>query len=299
MERIGLFKEQGYTTIGDPYVPPNRKPFNVSASQGKQMLIGGTKSRCGLQNGYFAERFNRILEGEAYTDVIKIKRKERIEQSKKNIGKTWAPSSNTKLPSGVGNFFGCFTTHVDAFSAVKREREKYRSPGKNFLVSPAKKGTGYGYLRITIGDYQKHAAESYNRVKEIRKREAKEDMQKRKGGAFKLCSHGADYFDGNPYISKKPQPPKREASTPKRDKLKPFQPSSPAKAIGGCKAGTFTPYPEHSKDTFIVPKVGDKDASKKFLGGVFKPSPCPKSTPTNSIVAQHIHKTMNSNNSLS
>ena len=24
MERVGLFTEQGYTTIGDPYVPPGR-----------------------------------------------------------------------------------------------------------------------------------------------------------------------------------------------------------------------------------------------------------------------------------
>lgn len=59
MERVGLFKEQGYTTIGDPYVPPNRKPFNVNAGKGRQMLIGGTKSRCGLQTGYFNEKFNR------------------------------------------------------------------------------------------------------------------------------------------------------------------------------------------------------------------------------------------------
>lgn len=236
------------------------------------------------------------MEGEAYTDVIKIRRKERLEQSRKNIGKTWVPSSNTKQSSGVGSFYGCFTTHVDAFSAARKGKEMYKSPGKNFLISPAKRGTGYGYLSITIGNYQKHESEPYNRANELRKRESKDEIRKRKGGPFKLSSHGAHYFDGNPYVAKRPLPPKRDTSASKSEKLKPFQPSSPAKEIGGCKAGTFTAYPEHSKDPFIIPKVGDKGASKKFLAGVFKPSPCPKSTPTNSVVAQHIHKTMNSSN---
>lgn len=152
---------------------------------------------------------------------------------------------------------------------------------------------------MTIGDYHKYEPESYDRASELRKKELKAEISKRKGGPFKLCSSGTSFFDDNPYHSKKPLPAKKEsAGGSKRDKLKPFQPSSPAKAMGGCKAGTFTTYPEHSKDPYLVTKVGNKDTSKKFIGGIFKPSQCPKSMPTHSVMAQHVTKTMNRSNCL-
>ena len=59
LDRMGIFKELGYITVGDPYVPPNSKPFNVSASKGKQMLIDGTKTKSAQQAGYFDAQFNR------------------------------------------------------------------------------------------------------------------------------------------------------------------------------------------------------------------------------------------------
>lgn len=239
------------------------------------------------------------MEGEAYTDIVKIRRKERLDQSKKNIGKTWTPSNITKKPSGVGSYYGCFTTNVGAFSATQKASEKYRSPGKNFLAAPGKRGTGYGYLGVTIGEYQKYTSDPYDRGSQLRKRESNDDIKKRKGGPFKLCSSSANYFDDNPYHSKKGLPPEKESAHvggTKGTKPKPFQPSSPAKAIGGCKAGTFTGYPEHSKEPFIVSKTGSKESSKKFIGGVFRPSQCPKSMPTHSVVAQQVVKTMNRSN---
>ena len=36
--------------------------FNESAAKGKQMVIGGTKSKTASQSGYFDATFNRILE---------------------------------------------------------------------------------------------------------------------------------------------------------------------------------------------------------------------------------------------
>ena len=59
MERLGLFKQLGYTTIGDPYKPQYNKPFNTSAGKGRQMLIGSSKSKCALQMGYFDSTFTR------------------------------------------------------------------------------------------------------------------------------------------------------------------------------------------------------------------------------------------------
>jgi hypothetical protein len=46
MERVGLFSEVGYTTLGDKYpkVHPNARPINQTAHKGKQMLPGGSKT---------------------------------------------------------------------------------------------------------------------------------------------------------------------------------------------------------------------------------------------------------------
>lgn len=240
------------------------------------------------------------MEGEAYTDIVKIRRKDRIKQSKQNIGKSWIPSSESKLPSGSGSSFGCFTNRTDAFSAVNKTKEKYKSPGRNFFTNPGKCGTGYGYLNITIGKYHKYISEPYDRSVEQRNKELSGDIKGRTGGVFKLSAQGKDFFDENPYRAKKSQPPKKETSFGgNKSKTKPFVPSSPSKLTGGCKAGTFTRYPEHSVDPYIpMSKVLNKKSTKKPIGGIFKPTPHPKSRPTRSVVAQTIDRSINSSNFL-
>ncbi|XP_073777727.1 cilia-and flagella-associated protein 96 isoform X2 [Danio rerio] len=96
MERIGVFKEMGYISIGDKYTSFIYRPFNDSAYKNKQMLLGGTKSKCGLQTGYFDTQFKRIFEREAFTDPVRIDRQYRILQAKKNIGKAFLPSNGEK-----------------------------------------------------------------------------------------------------------------------------------------------------------------------------------------------------------
>ena len=70
--------------------------FNASAEKGNQMLPGGSKTRTGLQAGYFHDKFNRVMEGESYSDPIKMRRQHRIKESQKNIGKPFLPSSGDK-----------------------------------------------------------------------------------------------------------------------------------------------------------------------------------------------------------
>lgn len=241
-------------------------------------------------------KFYRIMQGEAHTDLTKIRRKERIEQAKKNLGKSWTPSSRSKLPSGQGSTFGCFQTHHDSFAATTKPKDKYKAPGHNLYTSPGKHGTGYGYLNITIGNYHKHSSDPYDRASETYKKSSSDEIKKRKGGPFKLSATGKEYFDDNPYIAKKSLPPAKDSYVSSKDKFKPFKQSSPAKLIGGCKAGTFTSYPEHSKEPY-PPKIS-KRPSKAFIGGIFRPSPIPKSTPCHSIMTHNIDRVMNSSNFL-
>jgi hypothetical protein len=297
MERIGVFSESGYTTISAPYTAPSSKAFNESAAKGKQMVIGGTKSKTASQSGYFDATFNRILQGEAFSDPVKLRRKRRLMEAKKNLGSSWVPSSCSKQPSGVGSHYGTFAGPVSSFSAASRPKDKYKAPGKNFLTNPGKIGTGYGYVGVTIGPTSKYSSEPYDRSKEMRNREHRTAKAKEKGGAFKLNSHPKDLFDENPYHSKKSLPPLHEPPLSK-DKPKPFKSSSPAKVAGGCKAGTFDVYPKHSEDPYTNPKPR-RDGNRKGAGGkggVFRPSPGPKSMPTSSVVQQNVIRKMNTTN---
>lgn len=72
--------------------------FNASAGKGKQMLPGGLKEKTAKQDGYFAEKYNRMFEGEAYSDPIKMRRQHRIKEGQKNLGKPFLPSSGDKKP---------------------------------------------------------------------------------------------------------------------------------------------------------------------------------------------------------
>ncbi|XP_025939838.1 UPF0602 protein C4orf47 homolog isoform X2 [Apteryx rowi] len=98
MERIGLFSEMGYITIGDRYVSHYMRHFNEAASKNRQMLPGGTKTLSALQAGYFEPQFVRIFDGEAYSNPVQLRRRYRLAESKKNLGRAFLPSNGDKLP---------------------------------------------------------------------------------------------------------------------------------------------------------------------------------------------------------
>lgn len=295
MERIGLFSEVGYTTIGDKYpkVHLESLPFNAAAYKGKHMLPGGSKGRSALQAGYFDNQFKRIMEKEAYSDPIKQRRQARLKETKKNIGKAFLPNSGEKKPCGLGNHYGTFAGPVGAFSPVGKGKKSYSAPGRNFTTNPGKKGTGYGYIGVTLGKYQDHAVEQYERAKDLRRKEAQAHKAQMKGSAFKLNLHPTTYFDGNPYRSDRPLGPAKK-SAKKLPPVKPFKQSSPAKKIGGAKAGTFDPYPSHSNDPYTVKQKKQPTTNKE--GKLFHPSPGPKSTPTRSIVNQNVVRSVHRDN---
>ena len=41
--------------------------FNDKAGEGKQMLVGGTKSKTAFQDGYFSATFDRVMEVSSHT----------------------------------------------------------------------------------------------------------------------------------------------------------------------------------------------------------------------------------------
>ncbi|XP_021120669.1 UPF0602 protein C4orf47 homolog isoform X5 [Heterocephalus glaber] len=165
MERIGLFSEMGYTTIGDKYVSPFNRPFNEAASKNRQMLPGGSKAMSHLQAGYFDSQFARIFEGEGYVNMNQVRRRYMMEEAKKNLSKAFLPSSGEKKLCGLGSYYGTIGGPVPFFSAELKHRDKYEAPGKNLYTNPGKKGTGYGYANVTIGKQFSHSADFYDEAK--------------------------------------------------------------------------------------------------------------------------------------
>ncbi|XP_036407860.1 UPF0602 protein C4orf47 homolog [Megalops cyprinoides] len=293
MERVGLFKEMGYITIGDKYTPNVYRPFNESAQKNKQMLCGGPKEKSGLQAGYFDNQFKRIFEREAFTDPLKLRRQYRMQQAKKNLGKAFLPSNGEKKMSGTGSYYGTLSGPIQAMSTLQVPRKPFKSPGKNILTSPPKKGSGYGYPNVTLSKMHTYSTDPFDRAKEMVKREMIAHRTKMKGGPFRLNLHPKECFDSNPYKLDKPLPPVKKTEV-KKDFVIPFKPSSPSKKTGGMKAGTFDTYPSHSADPYVSRKTKSVTANKD--GKIFHPSAGPKSMPVQSILNMNVKKVLNSTN---
>ena len=108
-----------------------------------------------------------------------------------------------------------------------------------------------------------------------------------------MNNHPQNYFDSKPFTNKGPLPPEKEKEA-KRAPVKPFKHSSPAKHIGGCKAGCFDSYPLHSYDSYTV-KTAKKVATNSS-GKLFRAIPGPKSTPTTSILTKNVNTHVNKSN---
>ncbi|XP_054239217.1 UPF0602 protein C4orf47 homolog [Indicator indicator] len=293
MERIGLFSEMGYVTIGDKYKSLYMRPFNEAASKNRQMLSEGTKTLSALQAGYFEPQFVRIFEGEAYSNPVQLRRRYRMAESKKNVGKAFLPSNGDKLPCGLGSYYGTIGGSYAYFSPQLKSRERYIPPGKNFYTNPGKKGSGFGYANLTIGEQYPHEPDDYEAERIQAKKAQAEHKRLLKGGPFRLNLYPQEYFDSNPYFSDKPLPPVKK-SPPKKLSAPPFIPSSPAKKLGGMKGGTFDPYPSYSAEPYVSKQSKAVTTGKE--GKVFHPSSGPKSRPVTSIVTLNVTRSLNAKN---
>ncbi|XP_062903763.1 cilia-and flagella-associated protein 96 [Mobula hypostoma] len=282
MERIGLFQEMPYITVQDPYTDGMPKPFNESAYKGKQMLSNGPKSKCATQAGYFNPEFVRIFENESYSDKIKLRRQARLKSTTKNLGGVFFPSQGTKKPCGLGTYYGTIGGSVEAFSGLPRAKPPFVPENKNFYTSPGKRGTGYGYAHLTIGESYEHSTDPYT-IKSTKK-------DTFLGGPFRLNLYPKDYFDSNPYNTDKVLPPVKPAPVKKIEA--PFKPTSPGKLPGGMKAGTFDEYPSHFSPLARPPKVDSKPPERL----IFRPNPGLKSRPIKSVLLANVNRVVNNMN---
>jgi len=293
IERLGVFSESGYVSIGESF---NTKAasFNESASKGKQFSVEFSKSKSGNQDGYFDQKFARIFESEALNEPFKQRAAQEKSSRAKNISnKPIYPAGPSQKLASCGNYLGSFEGRVEHFSVNKdnskqtpdsndsknKSKPEKSSTLKNFYTSPGKKGIGSGYADLTIGKYPEYSSNQYDPVtsKNLISNSTNRPQ------VFRQAGLSQEFFGPNPYtddsktlLLKQQRQKQIEAAKQIADakkKSKPvFIPSSPNKKMGGCKAGTFSKYPECFTDQSIKNKNGG-NIIKSFENG--------KNTPRN------------------
>ncbi|XP_014787099.1 UPF0602 protein C4orf47 homolog [Octopus bimaculoides] len=296
MDRIGLFSEMSYITIGDTYNEQRPGPH----IKGKNFYVPGVKKISATQAGYFTDTFSRIMEGEAYCDPVRLARQYSQKESKKNLGKEFIPSSGFKTSCGVGSYYGTIGGPIPALSPTPKPAPPFKPSSRNIFTNPPKKGTGYGYAEVTLNPYPKYLSDPISECKDDYMKEYKHHKTLMKNGPFRLNMHPEEYFTVNPFkvpsgitLSKpKSIDEKRKPLKP----LKPFIPSNVGYKDGGMKAGTFERYPTHSVNEYVKVKEGRPVHVVNKSGNVFVPLKQGKSRPTTSILQQNVLKAMNSQN---
>uniref|UniRef100_A0A3P9QFP8 Cilia-and flagella-associated protein 96 n=1 Tax=Poecilia reticulata TaxID=8081 RepID=A0A3P9QFP8_POERE len=236
------------------------------------MQVGVTKQPCALKSGFFDKSFKRIFEKEALSEPLRLARRNRMQQAKKNLGKAFLPCSGTKKPFGSGSCYGTLSGPIE------------RSPGRNILTSPPKKGSCYSYPKVTLSKMDLYVSDPFNSAKEARK--VAIHHFKLRDGPFRINLHPQDYFQVNRYRNHKALPPTQKPPQPQKNvSTVPFRPPSPSKRIGGMKTGTFDVYPSHSADPYVIHR--SKPVNQE---PVFRPAPGPKSMPVKSIISVNVDR---------
>ncbi|KAL3318799.1 hypothetical protein Ciccas_002543 [Cichlidogyrus casuarinus] len=293
LDRLGIFREAAYVTIGDPFRSNKHFEFKTGVVKGRQMFPGPTHAKCGLKPGYFNE-FQRVFTGEAYDEPIKRARKEKIFKQKLKItDRQFYPTSSTKKPSGLGSVYGLFEPKIAHFIPNADQTKKIEKI-PNFRINPPKKGTGSGYPDVTINKYPLYKSDKFDKTLENLHQE-NEIHKKMLGGrqAFKIGGN-VEEFGPNPYKGEGFVKTRPKAKSPgPRGPI--FRPSHPPKDPGGCHAGTINAYPAHSTDKYIDPyKLGNQKLYLK--AGIFNSASSFKSMRVESIIDKNIDRSINSSN---
>lgn len=275
LERVGLFREMDYVTLQDPYKGNQEKPFCVSKYKGKQFQVSHNKTGV-----YFDKSYSRVFQGECYTEPLQRDRKIRKEELKKNLGKPFKPSGDLGKRIGHGNLYASFEGPKTAMSPLERQKAPTKPLGKNFVTKPGRKGTGYGYVDVTIGKSHEYHTTPYDVDKDIKKMNRQTHVKKMVGGPFVNHHYPQPVFDSQIYKpqSDKAAAPEEAASSPKKA-IVPFRPSHPSKS---GNQGCLNPYPKQE------PEPPQATVRREKLKKIFKPPGQSKSTVSRSISLMNV-----------
>lgn len=286
LDRVGLFREMGYISLKDPYAGKDLdKPFCQERRKGKQFQVAGSKTGK-TQDVFFDGKYSRVFEGECYSEPLQRARKTRNDRLKKNLGAPFKPSSDLGRRSGKGTLAAAFTANHTAMSPLKKQTAGNKPLGKNFVTKPGRKGTGYGYVDVTIGKSYDYHSTPYD-VKKIEITQDHQDHKKKMiGGPFVSHHHPRALFDTEIYKGEDGENAVKEKDEDSAPTVVPFRPSHPAKSgTQGC----FNAYPKQEGGTKEEEKEPVKEETK-----IFKPPGGPKTMVSTSISLLNVPMTRSS-----
>ncbi|TPX58729.1 hypothetical protein PhCBS80983_g02934 [Powellomyces hirtus] len=294
LDRIGIFSEAPYISTGDKYNEKKTDAFLIDRVKGKQFITNPPKRGHDTRDIFFNKEFVRVFENEPYTDLVALRRRWRLQAKEQNIVPSpFRPSNVPPKPSGKGSPFGTFDQQwpierknnegIPSFNAT-RDPPKHEQQKANFLTSPSKKGTGYGYANVTIGKAYEYTGDPYNATEQSVKKDHEEHKRRVVGERpFVTSSSNMGYF--SPFISlvktdgaAKPGKPTSAKKTAKPlEGQVPFKPSS-------CPGFTINKYPSAEE--------GGKGRRAADEGGrpprgpalIFRPGGVPRTYPIRSII---------------
>ncbi|KAL7749049.1 hypothetical protein RI367_005453 [Sorochytrium milnesiophthora] len=198
LERVGLFNEIGYLDRSTATPPPQS-----ARAKGKQLQTSPPKRQV-----YFRE-FTRTFEGEGYTDLVALRRKDRRESAKKNIAsQDFRPASVPQNSSGRGSIYGTLehTYPLEHMLPMldPREPDAPKSPETkpNIYTNPAKQG-GFGYLQGTINRLPEYISSPYARKHDMDREydQASKAHNVTPKGFISSCS-ARPYFDNKAFVTR-------------------------------------------------------------------------------------------------
>lgn len=293
-DRLGFFSEPGYVSVGDKFKDPNPdKPFNTAAYKKSQMMTTISKSRVvGSNDGFLDKTYKRIFAGEATYDPVRARRKEQAKEKKKNVSTNiFGPTSHGKKLVGSGSHLGTFGGTIPAMDNRRKPKPKYKPEQRNFTTAPSKKGTGFGYVDVTIGKFPEYKSTPFGA--ELKKERAQNKASKSKmvtSSPFKLnAPEGGDTFQKDPYKLTKSMPARKSKPSPAPKKVTvPFYPSKPPPTMAGGNKNFGT----LNKFTYVAEKPVKKEKKKPPIRGEWKAISNPRTRVTKSIVSMQVSRGM-------
>jgi hypothetical protein len=164
--------------------------FLYERSKGKQLITAPSRKGRFDKQSYFNKDFIHIFEKDAYCDYVLVRRKYRLAEKAKDLNPktSFVPSNVPHKPSGKGSLFGTFEHQYPMFKKdddndgaflpntddTPKTRNVKSAPTehmKNFVTAPPKKGTGYGYVDVTIGSPYEYEPSPFDLPKELEQKE--------------------------------------------------------------------------------------------------------------------------------
>jgi len=292
MNKLGVFQQPSYITIGDEYKKPSQVP-----DRHKHPQFATAPGKKGQGAGLFEKEYKSLHEGDKYVDAGTHEKKYQLEQAKKRPAEVFRYTSPPKKAAGSGNNYGCFNTHrheTEYHVLQKGELPAKRtSPSRNFMTSPPKKGT-FGTPGTTIGKgteltYISNPYDAEHKKVLAEAREAARKITSNGHSPFRSACRRQGCFDesGVTGASKVfgmdralPEKKQNMASTLPPCPV-PFRPSSPGKKGFNC---TINKFPEYKEDPIEIRERKRREEAKKAKPDmIWKPISGPKSVPCKTV----------------